>query len=192
MLGLGLAAAALPRVADEAALLGLAGNRDAPAFAQAVEDGAWLSERPYLRAGRALIEDGYADDRTVRLLRRAVTLAPGRADAWTSLAYALERQQGPVPAAARALRLSVQTGPFDLETTSYRLDMALRLWEAFDRTDWEVFGTLVRTQWAWGPGRLTEITVKYGAAPLVRPHLAPADLAEFNRRCQILDRQCRP
>lgn len=194
LVGGAMAAMAMPRILTETALL-VFSQRDAAVFAAAVEDWhwAWLSERPALAAGHALVVAG-DPAAAVPLLRRGLAAAPGRSESWTALAYAQNAADGPSPAAARALRLSILTGPFDLQSTAYRVDMGLHLWEAFDDADRTAFRELVRTQWQWGPGRLTEIVVRRGGERIVRAALAdrPQDVAEFDRRCLMLDRQCRP
>jgi hypothetical protein len=120
--------------------------------------------------------------------RAALTQAPGHYQDWMRLAKISERRYGISQQAAHALRLSILTGPFDLDDTQTRFAMGLRQWFAMDEGDFQAFYRLARTQWQWGPGRFSEIAVRHQALENLRPVFRDVaeGLAEFETRYAVL------
>lgn len=127
----------------------------------------------------------------VRQWEMAAEHAPADADTWRSLMWARLRA-GKTALAIQALRVSILTGPFDPETSSERLDVALSLWPLLGPADLAAVDRLVQVQWAWGPGRFSEIAWKHRAAERLGPFLPKEAQTDFAHRYAILQSLDRP
>lgn len=127
----------------------------------------WVGEGGYdldrglvlLRASELAATDGEADrwraasrDATAR----GLAASPVRAGGWLRLAF-LRRQGGDDPGAARALRLSLLTGPVVPEVTGYRLRMAMALWPHLDRDTRHLVQRQIRLAWVIAPTSLSTL-----------------------------------
>lgn len=116
-------------------------------------------------------------------LRRALLGAPADAEIWERLAFAEYARHQPLEA-ARAWRMAIVTGTFNPSAMPRRLQSGFALWPFMDADGRESMNRFVWSFFAWGPGTVTELTARFGAAAIVRQGLAadPAVVADFDRR----------
>jgi hypothetical protein len=116
-------------------------------------------------------------------LRHALLGAPADTDIWERLAFAEYARHHPLEA-ARAWRMAIVTGVFEPSALPRRLQSGFALWPFMDADGREAMNRLVWSFFAWGPGAVTELAARFGAAAIVRQGLAtdPAVVADFDRR----------
>lgn len=124
---------------------------------------------------------------TVADLHRALLGAPLVAATWERLAFTEQLRHRPLEA-AQAWRMAVVTGAFDPAAMARRLESGFALWPYMDADGRDAMDLQVRTFFAWGPGSVTELAVRFGAEEIVRQGLAaePAAAADFERRLSHL------
>lgn len=120
-------------------------------------------------------------------LHRALLGAPLVSPVWERLAFAEQRRHRPLEA-ARAWRMAVVTAAFDPEAMSRRLQSGFALWPFLDAEGRDAMDMQVRTFFAWGPGSVTELALRFGGEGMVRHGLAadPEAAADFERRLSRL------
>ncbi|WP_158280196.1 hypothetical protein [Azospirillum sp. TSH100] len=116
-------------------------------------------------------------------LHRTLLGAPLAAATWERLAFAEQLRHRPLDA-ARAWRMAVVAGAFDPSAMPRRLQSGFALWPFMDADGRDAMDLQVRSFFAWGPGSVTELAVRFGGAEIVRHGLAadPAAAADFERR----------
>jgi hypothetical protein len=154
----------------------------------------WMrSDRTLKRLGLvelALAEAAMAGPASPEALRRAarqhltagLAVAPADPLAWGGLASVdLAAGGGMAEPAARALVLSVLTGPHEPAIFWQRLDLCLALWPAIAESDRSLVLEQLRQGWAAAPEKLTALARQRDAAAAVRAALAtqPAALERF-------------
>ncbi|MDR3499397.1 MAG: hypothetical protein P4L72_09235 [Parvibaculum sp.] len=198
VLGLGLMAAALPRIAAYGSLLGPGDLADAwmdaqprPAadiaqsyrFALAVLPGeAALGER----MGQKLLRAGDAEG-AAAALGAAAGDAPNRTEIWCALALAEGAAGESAEKVAAAIRLSYLTGPYSGDCAPRRTRAALAGWPNMPDDVRARVGDELRLMWQTGSTRLALIdeylAVGFEARILIRRYAltSPEDIQSFNR-----------
>jgi hypothetical protein len=117
-------------------------------------------------------------------LRASLAKAPGQAMQWALLAQLAEPGITPLAEAGAAFRLATLTDGFSPGLTPWLTALGLRLWPILTDPQRAALQSLILRQWAWGPGRLTEIALDYHAQLIVADILAvqPDAKAEFLQR----------
>lgn len=112
------------------------------------------SEEPESGAERELL--GRAADE----VRTGLALAPADSRGWLRLAFLTTVLDGRNERAAKALQVSIQTGPYDTpEFLALRLDLALHHWSLFDEAGRRRIEEQIRLAWAEVPGELAELAL---------------------------------
>jgi hypothetical protein len=138
----------------------------------------------------ALAEGAAAGSASPEELRRAarqhlaagLAVAPADPVAWSGLASVSLAEGGATEAAARALVLSLLTGPHEPAIFWQRLDLCLALWPAVAESDRSLVLEQLRQAWAAAPEKLAALARQRDAAAAVRTALAtqPAALKRFD------------
>ncbi len=117
-------------------------------------------------------------------LREGLALAPASAHAWTRLAYAELIADGPSPAVAGALGMSLRAAPFEPGLLLVRLELCLLAWPYLTTPTRELVGDQIRLAWRGAKERLVELARHSGGEDIVRAVLSEqrAELAEFEKR----------
>ncbi len=117
-------------------------------------------------------------------LKAGLARAPANAFAWTRLAYAETLLNGPSPAAAAALRMSLVAAPYEPRLLTVRLELCLRSWDYFAPADRVLVGAQIRTAWRHAPGRVMELVRRTRRATAVLEALRGSrdDIVEFGAR----------
>ena len=137
-------------------------------FAQAQRDGlATVS-------GRAKLEQ------SVRADRRAVSLSPGQAYAWTRLAHAEILLFGPSPRMAPLLNRAIAQAPYNPGLVFVRLELSFLAWRHLDPATLERVAEQVRFAAGFRPKRLAVLARERYAMTAVREALA--DTPELRRQ----------
>lgn len=125
-------------------------------------------EAPGSAAARELL------GRAIGAMAAALARAPADPRGWLRLAYLATMLDGPTPRAARALQLSVRTGPYDTpEFLTLRLRLGLLHWPLFEPAERRRIEAQIRLLWREAPGTLVRLVVDAGHyAPIVRSALA--------------------
>ncbi len=96
---------------------------------------------------------------------RALTEAPGDSFTWHRLATA-DANTGRFDEGARAVAMSIRTGPFDFSIMPLRTRAALFLWPYADAAGRAAIGVQLLRHWQWEPGSVTEIAYFAGMVPV--------------------------
>jgi hypothetical protein len=114
-----------------------------------------FAEAPGSAAQRATLE------RAVDALRQGLALAPADPADWLQLAYLLVLLDGDTSReAARALLLSIRTGPYQApDLLQRRLFWSLAHWQHYDPAERRQVGDQVRLAWQAIPGELAELAL---------------------------------
>jgi hypothetical protein len=114
-------------------------------------------------------------------LSAGLAVAPADPVAWSGLASADIAEGGATVPAARALVLSLLTGPHEPTIFWQRLDLCLALWPAVAEPDRSPVLEQLRQGWAAAPERLAALARQRNASAAVRAALAtqPASLQRF-------------
>jgi len=135
-----------------------------------------------LRA-RGEVMDQVLLKQSIASLEEGLAMAPLSPTAWLRLAYARSVMDGPSPAVADALRMSILTGPHEPELAFLRLRLCLLAWDHLSDDD----RVLVRRQirFAWQVSRRSLVTLAEESTRLREIRLGlledPDALAEFER-----------
>lgn len=95
---------------------------------------------------------------------RALSEAPGDSFTWHRLAT-VDANTGRLDEAARAVAMSIRTGPFDFAIMALRSRAALFLWPHADAVDQAAISVQILRHWQWEPGSITEIAYFTGMVP---------------------------
>ena len=137
-------------------------------FAQARRDGLAT------KSGRAKLEQSIMAD------RRAVSLSPGQAYAWTRLAHAELLRFGPNPRVAPLLMRAIAQAPYDPALVFGRLEISFLAWRHLDPATRERVAEQVRFAASIAPKRLAVMARERYAMTAVRAALA--DTPESRRQ----------
>lgn len=103
----------------------------------------------------------------------ARALAANPTDSWNWHRYAhATYASGLFLEAARAWRMSVETGVFDPDLMFIRAQSGLALWPYMDQAAREAMGRQLLVHWTWGPDGLAEIIAQFGAGALAAQAMA--------------------
>lgn len=138
-----------------------------------------------LRGGRAVATYEEASAR----FGRGLAASPTDSWDWHRYAHSLFAA-GRYVEAARAWRMSVETGAFDPEIMFVRGQSGLALWRYMDLPAREAFGRQLLVHWRWGPDGLAELMHRYGGGPMAVQALLPWPEAAADLQ-QRLDRLAR-
>jgi hypothetical protein len=116
-------------------------------------------------------------------VRRGLAEAPADPAAWLDLAR-LENAEGGPAAMAKALRLSILTGPREPALILPRLELALPAWGSLDPDDRFLVSEQIRLAWSQFPRALAVIGRRLDAVDPIRAALAelPGAAEAFDQR----------
>lgn len=117
-------------------------------------------------SGRAKLEQSILAD------RRAVSLSPGQAYAWTRLVHAELLRRGPNPRIAPLLRRAIAQAPYDPALVFGRLELSFLAWRHLDPALRERVAEQVRFAASIAPRRLAALSRERYAMMTVRNALA--------------------
>jgi hypothetical protein len=159
---------------SEPELLGLIASRELAL--------GWVDDREiHDQRGTALAELAFREDlqsaaetatleRAIGATRAGLAVAPAAPKDWMQLAYLLVLLEGDTnPEAAKALLVSIRTGPFQApEFLGRRLFWCLAHWTFYDAEEQRQVGDQIRLAWRVAPGELADIAlyVPEFAAPI--------------------------
>ncbi len=140
-----------------------------------------------LLAQRSGQDDSYDQDlltSAISNLKTGLGRAPARPYAWTRLAYAQLIADGASWEVAQALRMALDTAPYEPRLLLPRLELCLLSWPYLSRTTREATLDQVRIAWQLFPQRLIELARHTNQSNLIRSALVWSleDLVEFNSR----------
>ena len=124
--------------------------------------------------GRARLEESITAD------RRAVSLSPGQAYAWTRLAHAELLRHGPNPRVAPLLERAIAQAPYDPALVFDRLELGFLAWRQIDPARREMLAEQVRFAAAISAERLAVLSRDRYAMTAVREALK--EIPELRRQ----------
>ena len=115
--------------------------------------------------GRASLEQSVSAD------RRAVSLSPGQAYAWTRLAHAEMLRHGPNPRVAPLLERAIAQAPYDPALVFTRLELGFLAWRQIDPARRDMFAEQIRFAAGISAERLAVLSRERYAMTAVREAL---------------------
>ncbi len=123
------------------------------------------------RAGLATISGRAKLEQSVMADRRAVSLSPGQAYAWTRLAHAELLRRGPNPRVAPLLERAIAQAPYDPALVFGRLELSFLAWRHLDPALRDMVAEQVRFAASIAPKRLAAMSRERYAMTAVRDAL---------------------